>query len=1074
MKHCNLFLCLFVLLIASSVLAAVPNITTVTDSPDPVDVGSSINFDVSWTDDDGNSAKLYVCKSSNFDAGSRSCNDGIWCSSDYNSIPDFSSCSYTAQDADIGNNTYYAFVCDDAACSSSSSGDFTVNANPVCSITSATTPIAKDSSTTVSISYSGFGGDPTGYTSIDCGDAGASGGSISCSGGSCSLDCGPYANAEDYTIKDLIELTDGSNDANCDGSATVNVDCTCPAISVKSIAGDSSSPYWDTVNDNTTTLIISGETGMACKFDSVDKDFYSLLSNDCTTSGSEATCALGNLDQNNYTYYYACVDSLDNNTAVSAVSFVVDWSAPAKVTGLSASVQSSSEITITWNTNSENDFDYYKIYRNDSEIATVDEGTTSYNDSGLSSGTSYTYKVSAVDDAGNEGGKSDPASATTTTESGTTPSNPDVESDTHSDNEWSSNDDVELSWDSVSGANSYDCSWKTSDSKSWSDCSSPYSKDDVDDDTYYFYARACSGSNCSSGDGFIVRIDTTAPDSPEEVSVEADDDGTILIEWDYASDPSPGSGIDVYRIYRDTKKEVSINSASLIATADSDETSYRDDDNDLIEGTRYYYKIVAVDNAGNASSASDYDSATVTGRQCKFSVTYNFTEYIPGGTPTLIIESSTDMTSPVINVRDTTDSGWLVRQNIETTSRKVEATYKVPTDKDGHNIEIIFKASDGDKTCRFLKNLRVDSKKPTVSFEELLDNADVNGIVELKAEASDDRSGIKEVNFYYKDGDDWKLIAKATLSDDIYSTDLDTTSLENKSYEIKAEAKDNAGNTAEETIKVNVSNVPPEDEETVYKTEKYEFGEAELERLLRESGLEEGLIDEAIGLMEEEAIERELIITRKGVVYKAKVVIKFKNNWDEIISVQIVELIPKSFAESADDIESDLDFAIIEKDPIIQFVVENVNPNEEIELSYSLKDSLTKEGADELIEVMEEFAAPPIVLEKDSDISESFKEGGFSPITGLLGLFNIGNALMLFGGLVVILIVIAIILVIIAGGAFVFRGRESASKEPEMPGLHTAIKSTELGGMRDLSDRLKDLFGPKEKGKEGKFSYKAK
>jgi hypothetical protein len=38
---------------------------------------------------------------------------------------------------------------------------------------------------------------------------------------------------------------------------------------------------------------------------------------------------------------------------------------------------------------------------------------TAYNDRGLSPGTTYSYEVSAIDTSGNEGLKSDPASATT-------------------------------------------------------------------------------------------------------------------------------------------------------------------------------------------------------------------------------------------------------------------------------------------------------------------------------------------------------------------------------------------------------------------------------------------------------------------------------------------------------------------------------------------------------------------------------------------------------------------------------------------------------------------------------------
>lgn len=84
---------------------------------------------------------------------------------------------------------------------------------------------------------------------------------------------------------------------------------------------------------------------------------------------------------------------------------------PAKVDNLTATAVSSSQIDLSWDANTEDDLDYYQIYR---DGAYADSTTsTSYSDTGLSPSTTYTYNVSAVDTSGNEGEKSDPASATT-------------------------------------------------------------------------------------------------------------------------------------------------------------------------------------------------------------------------------------------------------------------------------------------------------------------------------------------------------------------------------------------------------------------------------------------------------------------------------------------------------------------------------------------------------------------------------------------------------------------------------------------------------------------------------------
>ncbi len=84
---------------------------------------------------------------------------------------------------------------------------------------------------------------------------------------------------------------------------------------------------------------------------------------------------------------------------------------PAKVTGLSATPASSSQIDLSWSPNSEPDLSFYRIYRDGAQIAQV--YGTSYSDTGLAASTQYTYEVSAVDTSLNEGLKSDPAVATT-------------------------------------------------------------------------------------------------------------------------------------------------------------------------------------------------------------------------------------------------------------------------------------------------------------------------------------------------------------------------------------------------------------------------------------------------------------------------------------------------------------------------------------------------------------------------------------------------------------------------------------------------------------------------------------
>ena len=120
-----------------------------------------------------------------------------------------------------------------------------------------------------------------------------------------------------------------------------------------------------------------------------------------------------------YTYTVSAFDAAGNFSAQSAsVSAKTmtppDTQAPTVPTGLKATAVSTSEINLTWTASTDNvGVTGYKIYKNGDLIATM--LTTGYSDTGLAASTSYTYKVSAFDAAGNVSAQSASASATTTT-----------------------------------------------------------------------------------------------------------------------------------------------------------------------------------------------------------------------------------------------------------------------------------------------------------------------------------------------------------------------------------------------------------------------------------------------------------------------------------------------------------------------------------------------------------------------------------------------------------------------------------------------------------------------------------
>ena len=87
---------------------------------------------------------------------------------------------------------------------------------------------------------------------------------------------------------------------------------------------------------------------------------------------------------------------------------------PSKVTGLSVSDAKDGKLDLSWNAASDDgSISFYKIYFDDGTFI-AESTSTSFTDTGLTNGLSYTYQVSAVDDADQEGEKSASASGTPT------------------------------------------------------------------------------------------------------------------------------------------------------------------------------------------------------------------------------------------------------------------------------------------------------------------------------------------------------------------------------------------------------------------------------------------------------------------------------------------------------------------------------------------------------------------------------------------------------------------------------------------------------------------------------------
>ena len=140
-----------------------------------------------------------------------------------------------------------------------------------------------------------------------------------------------------------------------------------------------------------------------------------------------------------YSAIPAPTDSIPSTTCTGST----DTQAPTTPTKLTTTVVSSSQINLSWTASTDNvAVTGYKIYRNGSQVGTA-TGTT-YQDTGLSASTTYSYTVAAYDAAGNTSAQT--SAVTATTSAAVTTTAPAITSFAASSSSITSGQSVTLSW----------------------------------------------------------------------------------------------------------------------------------------------------------------------------------------------------------------------------------------------------------------------------------------------------------------------------------------------------------------------------------------------------------------------------------------------------------------------------------------------------------------------------------------------------------------------------------------------------------------------------------------------------
>jgi fibronectin type 3 domain-containing protein len=352
-----------------------------------------------------------------------------------------------------------------------------------------------------------------------------------------------------------------------------------------------------------------------------------------------------------YSYAVSAVDNANNESAQSSSINVTttacsDTTPPSVPTGLAGSATTCTNVNVHWNASTDtggSGLKGYNLYRNGSLVTLVLAPTTSYTDSGLSGGTTNSYKVSAIDNANNQSAQSSAISVTTPACPDTTPpsvpSGLTVTATTCSNATLRWNASTDTGGSGLKGYNLYRNgtfvvqvlapTTNATDSGLSASTIYTYTVSAVDN------AGNASAQSSSANATTPACPDTTPPSVPSGLTVTATTCSNATLRWNASTDTG-GSGMKGYNLYRNGTFIVQVLAPATNAT-----------DSGLSASATYTYTASAVDNAGNASAQSTSVNATTTA--CP--------DTTPPSVPSGVAGSATSCTNVNLHWNPSTDTG---------------------------------------------------------------------------------------------------------------------------------------------------------------------------------------------------------------------------------------------------------------------------------------------------------------------------------------------------------------------------------------------------------------------------------
>jgi titin len=304
-------------------------------------------------------------------------------------------------------------------------------------------------------------------------------------------------------------------------------------------------------------------------------------------------------------YCYRIAENGRNYSSVACAT--TNASVPNTPARLTATAVSSNQINLQWADISDNETGF-QIERASSatgtfsKIADVGTNTTTFSDQSLTASTQYCYRVRAVNATGSSG--------FTDVQCTTTPAPP-VGAPQNLVATAASTTQINLTWTGVAGATAYRLERSPNGSDGWNKIADPagsatsYSDQTLTPNTRYYY-RIQAVINGTAGPYSNITNATTPdapPAAPARLIASAASFSQINLQW--ADLSANESGFQLERSANGT------DGWNKIADVAANATTYSDQN--LSPQTRYYYRIRAVNVAGNSDYSNVADATTPVG-----------------------------------------------------------------------------------------------------------------------------------------------------------------------------------------------------------------------------------------------------------------------------------------------------------------------------------------------------------------------------------------------------------------------------------------------------------------------------